>query len=76
MFLLLFNEITPRFTLVIYYLMIMGHKSADIFLVHLERPKVFLSQLLSSRLFGVEVVKSGLSAQNLAFPGYFDSFCE
>ena len=56
--------------------MIMGHKSADIFLVHLERPKFLLSQLFSSRLFGVEVVKAGFPAQNLAFPGYLDSFCE
>lgn len=76
MFRLLFIEITPRFTRVIYYLMIMRHKSADIFLVHLERPEVLLPQLLSSRLFGVEVVKAGFPPQNLSFSGYLDSFCE
>ena len=56
--------------------MIMGHKPADIFLVHLERPQPFLSQLFPSWLFGVEVVKTGFPAQNFSFSGYLDSFCE
>ena len=56
--------------------MIMGHKPADIFYVHLERPKIFLPQLFSSRLFGVEVIKAGFPAQNFSFSGYLDSFGE